>query len=172
MQAAKLAVKAPLGDGVVGLLANLSAVSTTLLMLHFLQRLARTTLPAQQAMAPAGLAVPWQATALASLAVPWLLYPVAGGAVADALAPAALVDALWPVLIGAALAPGLRRWVDRLPRIPEGDIVGAAERAFRASYGIGAVLERADGHLRQWLAAGLSLLALAIMLGAATLFGH
>ena len=34
---AKLAVKAPLGDGFVGLLANLSAVGTSLLMLHFLQ---------------------------------------------------------------------------------------------------------------------------------------
>jgi len=169
---AKLAVKAPLGDGVVGLLANLSAVATTLLMLHFLQRLARTASPEQQAMAPVGLALPWQAMALASLVVPWLLYPFAGGDVSDALAPAALLDALWPVLIGAALALGLRHWGDRLPRIPEGDIVGTAETAFRASYVIGAALERADGHLRQWPAAGLSLLVLAVMLGAATLFGQ
>ena len=39
---AKLAVKAPLGNGVVGTLATVSAAGTTLLMLHFLQRLARS----------------------------------------------------------------------------------------------------------------------------------
>jgi formate hydrogenlyase subunit 3/multisubunit Na+/H+ antiporter MnhD subunit len=169
---AKLAVKAPLGDGVVGLLANLSAVGTTLLMLHFLQCLARTARPDQQAAAPAGLTLPWQAMALASVAVPWLLYPFAGGDVADALTPATLFDALWPVLIGAALALALRRWGNRLPPVPAGDIVGAAERAFRASYVVGGALERADGQLRQWPAAGLSLLAIAVVLGAAALLGH
>ena len=169
---AKLAVKAPLGDGVAGLLANLSAIGTTLLMLHFLQRLARTTPQETQATAPAGLAVPWLAMALASVAVPWLLYPFAGGDVADALTPAALFDALWPVLIGAALALALRPWESRLPNVPTGDIVGAVERAFRASYGVGGALERVDGQLRQWPAAGLSLLAIAVVLGAATLFGR
>ena len=168
---AKLAVKAPLGDGVVSLLANLSAVGTSLLMLHFLQCLARTAPQDGQAAAPAGRAVPWQAMALASVAVPWLLYPFAGGDIADALTPGALFDALWPVLIGAALALALRRWQDRLPHVPAGDIVGALEAAFRRSYLVGAALERADGHLRQWPAAGLSLLAIAVVLGAATLFG-
>ena len=167
---AKLAVKAPLGDGVVGLLANLSAIGTTLLMLHFLQRLARTTPQTDQPAAPAGLAVPWQVMALASVAVPWLLYPFAGGDVADALTPAALFDALWPVLIGAALALALRPWGTHLPNVPTGDIVGAVERAFRASYGVGGALDRVDGQLRQWPAAGLSLLAIAVVLGAATLF--
>jgi formate hydrogenlyase subunit 3/multisubunit Na+/H+ antiporter MnhD subunit len=167
---AKLAVKAPLGDGVAGLLANLSAVGTTLLMLHFLHCLARTAAQEQQAAAPAALAVPWQAMALASIAVPWMLYPFAGGSLADALALAALFDALWPVLIGAALALALRRWQNRLPPIPAGDIVGTAERAFRASYVVGSAMERADGWLRQWPAAGLSLLAIAAVLGAATLF--
>jgi formate hydrogenlyase subunit 3/multisubunit Na+/H+ antiporter MnhD subunit len=42
---AKLAVKAPLGDGVVGSLATVSAAGTTLLMLHFLRRLARGSSP-------------------------------------------------------------------------------------------------------------------------------
>jgi formate hydrogenlyase subunit 3/multisubunit Na+/H+ antiporter MnhD subunit len=168
---AKLAVKAPLGDGFAGLLANLSAVGTTLLMLHFLQRLARTAPQTEQPAAPAGLAVPWQVMALASVAVPWLLYPFAGGHLADALTPGALFDALWPVLIGAALALVLRRREHRLPHLPAGDIVGAAETAFRASYIIGGASERADGLLRQWTMAGLSLLAIALVLGAATLFG-
>jgi multicomponent Na+:H+ antiporter subunit A len=168
---AKLAVKEPLGDGVAGLLANLSAVGTTLLMLHFLQRLARTAPQTEQPAAVAGLAMPWQVMALASVAVPWLLYPFAGGHLADALTPGALFDALWPILIGVALAFILRRWENRLPHLPAGDIVGAAETAFRASYIIGGASERADGLLRQWPTAGLSLLAIALVLGAATLFG-
>ena len=47
------------------------------------------------------------------------------------------------------------------------DIVGAGEAAFRAGYVVGAALERADARLRQWRAAGLSVLAVAIVLGAA-----
>jgi formate hydrogenlyase subunit 3/multisubunit Na+/H+ antiporter MnhD subunit len=168
---AKLAVKAPLGDGLVGLLANLSAVATTLLMLHFLQCLARSAPQSEQPAPRADLAVPWQVMALASVAVPWLLYPFADGDLADALGPGALFDALWPVLVGVALALVLRRWEHRLPHIPAGDIVGAAETAFRRSYAVGAAFDRADGALRQWPAAGLSLLAIVVVIGAATLFG-
>ena len=168
---AKLAVKEPLGDGFVAQLANLSAVGTSLLMLHFLQCLMRSAPPSEQPAARPGLAVPWQVMAVASIIVPWLLYPFAGGDIADALTSSALFDALWPVLIGAALALVLRRWQHRLPHLPAGDIVGAAETAFRASYIVGGASERVDGLLRQWPAAGLSLLAIALVLGAATLFG-
>ena len=59
-----------------------------------------------------------------------------------------------------------------LPRVPEGDIVVALEAAFRASYAFGAKVERLDARLRQWPAAALSLLAIAIVLGAAMLAGH
>ncbi len=52
---AKLAVKAPLGDGIVGMLAAASAAGTTLLMLHFLQCLARGSSQDAQAFAPARL---------------------------------------------------------------------------------------------------------------------
>jgi len=66
---AKLAVKAPLGDGVVGSLATVSAAGTTLLMLHFLRRLARGSSQDARAAAPARLALPWLAMALASSAL-------------------------------------------------------------------------------------------------------
>jgi hypothetical protein len=111
-------------------------------------------------------------TALASVLVPWLLFPAAGGQLKDALTPAALLEALRPVLIGAALAPGLWLWGNRLPRVAEGDIIEAWEAAFRASYGFGAKLERMDARLRQWPAAALSLLAIGVVLGTAMFAGR
>jgi hypothetical protein len=109
------------------------------LMLHSLRRLARgSSQDARAAAAPAWLALPWLAMVLASILVPWLLHPALGGHVANALSPAALQDALWPVLTGAALASGLWLWGNRLPRVAEGDIIEAWEAAFRASYAFGA----------------------------------
>lgn len=109
---AKLAVKEPLGNGTASTLATISAAGTTLLMLHFLHRLvlyrlARGASQDARAAAPAGLVLPWLAMAMVSVLAPWLLYPATGGNMADALAPAALKEALWPVLAGAVLAPGL-----------------------------------------------------------------
>ena len=60
---AKLAVKAPLGNGTVGTLATVSAAGTTLLMLHFLLRLARTGFARKTQAASAGLVFPWLAMA-------------------------------------------------------------------------------------------------------------
>jgi len=53
-----------------------------------------------------------------------------------------------------------------LPDIPEGDIAVASEAAARASVGWGSVLEHADTVLRRWPVACLSLLIVAIILGA------
>jgi formate hydrogenlyase subunit 3/multisubunit Na+/H+ antiporter MnhD subunit len=165
---AKLAVKAPLGNGAAGTLAAISAAGTTLLMLHFVMRLAKGAPQDAQAAPPAGsIWWPWLAMALASVFVPWLIYPALGQDIADALTLAAIWEALWPVLIGAVLAARLWRWGHRLPRVPEGDIIIAGEAAFRASAGLGALFERLDLRLRQWPAAGLSLLLIALILAAA-----
>jgi multicomponent Na+:H+ antiporter subunit A len=167
---AKLAVKGPLGEGVVGLLATLAAAGSTLLMLHFLHRLTTVAAPDPTAAAPPGLGLPWLAMAFAAVAVPWLLYLVMGfGTLADALAPSDLWKGLWPVLLGAVLAIGLRRFGDRLPRVPEGDMVVLSEPLGRASVAFGSSLERTEGVLRQWPVAGFSLLALTVILGLAIL---
>ncbi len=166
---AKLAAKAQLGYGIVGALSALSAAATTLLMLRFLQRLAQTTSKDPEAKAPLGLALPWLAMALAAVLVPWLLYPATGSRLADAMTPAAFWDALWPILIGAMLALALRPFGDRLPRWPAGDIVVAGEAAVRASTALGPAFARADGEIRRWPAAALSLLGIAIAVGAAML---
>jgi formate hydrogenlyase subunit 3/multisubunit Na+/H+ antiporter MnhD subunit len=166
---AKLAAKAQLGYGMVGALSALSAAATTLLMLRFLQHLAQTTSKDAEAKAPPGLALPWLAMALAAVLVPWMLYPAIGGRLADTVTPSALWDALWPILIGAALTLALRPFGDRLPRLPAGDVVVAGEAAVRASTALGPAFARADGEIRRWPAAALSLLGVAIAVGAAML---
>ena len=165
---AKLAVKAQLGEGVVGTLATLSAAGSTLLMLHFLRRLIQTAPQGSEAVPRGGFGWPWLIMAFAAVAVPWGLYSTAGGGpVLEAFALATLWAALWPVLIGIVLAAGLWRWEHRLPLVPEGDVVVVGEAAMRATVLWGGAIERVDGYLRQWPVASLSLLTLVIVLGAA-----
>lgn len=171
---AKLVVKAPLGYGIVGLLATLSAAGSTLLMLHFLMRLAATAARDAKEAVPSRLVFSWLATAVASVAVPWALYlTIARGTLADVFAPQALWAAIWPVLIGGVLALGLWRWGASLPHIPEGDVaVLVKQRAAGLARASSEACERADGLLRQWPVAGVWLLALAVLLGVAMMAGH
>jgi multicomponent Na+:H+ antiporter subunit A len=169
---AKIVVDGPLGDGTASKIATLSAVGTTLLMLQFLRSLAKTVSQDPEATAAAGLVWPWLATAAVSLVVPWTLYlAVPSGTLPDPLAPAVLWKALWPVLLGAVLAIALWRWVSWLPRVPEGDVVVAIDGGAQVAVAWGKALERMDSALRQWPAAGVSLLILTIALGA-TLFAR
>jgi len=170
---AKLAVKASLGEGAVATLATCAAAGTTLLMLHFLRRLQTAAAQDVERGSPRGLVSPWLAMALASVAVPVAIYVAAGlGSPADALTPAALRAALSPVLLGGILAVGLWRWMPRLPSVPEGDIVVVGEAVVRASVALGTALERAETVLKRWPAACLSLLVVAIILGALMLAGR
>ena len=171
---AKLVVKAPVGGGVVGLLMSLSSAATTLLMLHFLRRLAAAPVREAAPAAPARLALPWFTMALASVAVPWAVYlTVMGGTAADAAAPASLWSAAWPFLLGGACAIGLWRWGGGLPRFPDGDIANAVVvGAARLAGIVGVTLQRLDAVLRQWSVAGVSLLAVAVVLAALMLVGR
>ncbi len=170
---AKLAVKSPLGDGAVGMLAAFSAAGTTLLMLHFLRRLAAIASEDSDGTAPLGLTAPWLASAVASVAVPWALYPaVVGGGWSDVLAPAEIGAALWPVALGAVLAVGLWRFGDALPRVPEGDVVVVGAWSMRAARVGGDALERAERWLQQWPVTGVLLLALTVILAGILLVGH
>jgi formate hydrogenlyase subunit 3/multisubunit Na+/H+ antiporter MnhD subunit len=163
---AKLAVKGLLGKGVLGLLNSLAAAGSALLMIHFLRRLAATGSAHPAVQAPAGLVRPWLAAALVALALPWAMFPLAGaGTRLATLSPGALLSTLWPVLLGGALHIGLRRL--RLPAVPEGDIVVAGEALVGPATVSGEAIERADAWLRQWPIACLSLLGIAILLGAA-----
>ena len=169
---AKLAVKDPLGYGMAGALATLASSGTALLMLHFLRRLTLTAAAVSSKRALTGLVVPWMAMALASVAVPWILYPVVGiGSLSEAIAPAMLWKALWPVLFGGLLAVGLRRWGHKLPHLPAGDIVIGGAVLTRVAAFCGAAMERVDALLRQWQIAVLSLVIVAILLAVAMMAG-
>lgn len=167
----KFAVKAVLGKGLVGGLSYASAVASTLLMIHFLRRLA--AFPSDGGQPERGLAVPWWALAAAAIAIPWALLPLAGGAPrAAALAPAALWDGLWPVLIGAVLSVFLFRFGDRLPEVPEGDVIGISRRLIPWVGRAGAAFERLERMLSRWSVAGIALLAVVILLGAGMLIAR
>ncbi len=165
---AKEAVKPEFGEGFVGTLSALSAVGSTLLMLHFARRLAAGFADDAAARPPTGTVLPWLAMAAAAVILPWLLFvPAAGGTWAAVLAPTALAKASWPVLLGALALWPLARWGDRLPAIPEGDIIHPARRVIRATAPLGAALARGEAVLRGWTVAGLALLVLAFALGLA-----
>ena len=170
---AKLAVKAPLGDGVVGAFAILSAIGSTLLMFHFLRRLVLSASHDSQTATSVRAALPWLVIAVGAMVLPWVLFAQAGaGPLLDALAPKELWAALWPGLIGGILAIGLWRWGYRLPHVPEGDVLAAGNSATRAARILGTLAERTDWYLRQWQMAGVLLLALTVILIGTMLTGH
>ena len=78
----------------------------------------------------------------------------------------ALSSSVWPVLGGAALAILLGRWGDPVPHAIVAATIGAARRAALI---LSSGIERSDGVLRQWPAAGLCMLVLAIAFAAAML---
>ena len=100
--------------------------------------------------------------------VPWQAYlPVTHGATPIPTVLQALSSSVWPVLGGVALAILLGRWGDPSPRIFA--TIGAARRAALI---LSSGIERSDGVLRQWPAAGLCMLVLAIAFAAAMLAGR
>jgi multicomponent Na+:H+ antiporter subunit D len=114
------------------------------------------------------------ALALCSLLLgllPWEAYlPVPGGAAPSPLTSAAPVMALWPILAGAVVAILLGQWSDRLARIHFGKpLIAIAGPARCMALVLGRLVERLDGMLRRWPAAGVSLLVLALLFGAAML---
>ena len=159
---AKYSAKDLMGDGLASSMALLSSVASTLLVLHFLRCVSRKTADDAQARAPLGLALPWMMTALAALLVPWLVYAaLPGDLLPKALAPAALWDGLWPVLIGVLLAVVLEFTAHRLPALPAGDVVVALDRLRPAAWQLGAAAERLDAFTRRWAVACIGLLGLA-----------
>ena len=164
---AKYAAKDLLGEGLWARW-RVSSIGTTLLMLHFLVACARTP-PSNRRRRARRIACrgsPWR----------WRRSPSRGrsilaplDALPEPLAPKDLWAALWPVALGAVLA------VDCALRSSPAAHAGRRHRSGDRRRGAHTAItgsrrfERVDTVLRQWPAAGLSLLALAIALGAALL---
>jgi formate hydrogenlyase subunit 3/multisubunit Na+/H+ antiporter MnhD subunit len=168
---AKVAVKDLFDEPLLAALSALSAIATTLLMIHFLRRLVATSPTEPTQRAPPQLVFAWQTMALLAVAVPWAAYVAIPVGSLRELLPSA-IGALWPILVGGILALPLWWWGDRMPRIERGHVVVATEGASRAALACGRMFARADAALRQWpLATGL-LLVLVLLLSAAMLAPH
>jgi formate hydrogenlyase subunit 3/multisubunit Na+/H+ antiporter MnhD subunit len=155
---AKLASKAQFGADWPAWLATLSSVGSAMLMTHFVARLAAQAAPEAAEDTPAALARLWPALALAALLLPWFFAENPG----EALKPDAILDGLWPVALGVALGMVWRRL--SIPQIPAGDSIVVYERGFARLIALGPTFEDADENLRQWPAAGVSLLLIALAL--------
>jgi formate hydrogenlyase subunit 3/multisubunit Na+/H+ antiporter MnhD subunit len=163
---AKLAIKESLGDGLIGALSILSAIATTLLMLHFLRLVVAL---AEPRVAPPGWALiaPWCATIIASIIIPAADYFLVKGYRLDVLGPDLFWEALWPVLVGALLYAVGRRLLDRLPALPEGDIGAFAAKLFVPIAHGGAFVDRGEIVLHKWPVAAGALLVVAIVISGA-----
>jgi len=95
---------------------------------------------------------------------PYLSVP--DGIMSNPFSLKAFSNALSSILGGAVLALMLGRW-DGTP--VEKILVMRVSRIRRAALPLGGTIERIDSMLRQWPTAGISLLAVALLLGAAML---
>lgn len=163
---AKLAVKPMLGYGLIGQGATLAAAGSTMLMLHFLAIMARTTAQQPDGAPPPGEVLPWLVVSAASLILPWWLYPALSGDLASrAWDIASLWKLLWPMLLGAVVFLVARRFEGLAGRVPEGDIVVLVDRQMSKLPRLLAAIGRLDARLRRWPVAGLLLAGLAVLIG-------
>ena len=167
---AKVATKAQFAGGPAAVFATLSSIATALLMTHFLICLAVPPAGAAQEC-PSSLRRFWPAVALGAVLLPWAIYPVVGD-VSYAFEFGNLLDGLLPVALGVGLALLLVRIGRSPPFVPVGDSVVLEEAAFRRLLGVGPWLDMLDARLRQWPAAGVSLLLIILTLLTAGISGH
>ena len=159
---AKIATKAQFAGGPEAVFATLSSIATALLMTHFLICLSVPP-PGAAQECPSSLRRFWPAVALGAVLLPWAFYPAVGDA-SYAFEFGNLLDGLLPVAIGVGLALLLARIGRSPPFVPVGDSIVLGEAAFRRLLRAGPLLEMLDARLRQWPAAGVSLLLIILTL--------
>jgi hypothetical protein len=86
---------------------------------------------------------------------------------ANSLALEALARALWLLIPGSALARALGSWDQHSAPFGMVVLIAALSPARRGDLAFGRLIEQVDGMLRQWPAACVSLLVVALLLGAA-----
>jgi len=175
--AAKFALKPLFDTETLALLAALSSAGSTLLMLHFVTRLAVTPPASTAVRAGVQRLVAWWAMALAAFVLPWLLLPVVGlgpweASFFAALTPAELWKALWPLLLGTVAAVPLWRWGIRMPQVPAGDLLVLGAPLQHVAIAIGTIVDDLDQWLRQWAVGTLALASIAMLLWGVLLLGR
>jgi formate hydrogenlyase subunit 3/multisubunit Na+/H+ antiporter MnhD subunit len=118
-----------------------------------------------------------QAGAALALAICSLGLGLAGAQVYSEIQPDALSKSLsavlWPILGGAVLAILMGRRGNQPIRVPFGTLFARTVQTARsAALPVSRMAEMVDGALREWPAAGLSLLVVAILFGASLLAGR
>jgi hypothetical protein len=75
-------------------------------------------------------------------------------------------------MVGATLALIITRFISRVPKVPEGDVIVLVEKLAPLVVRIGATIDRSDEVLRRWPVASVVLLTLAIAFSAVLQFGR
>jgi formate hydrogenlyase subunit 3/multisubunit Na+/H+ antiporter MnhD subunit len=163
---AKAAVKEELGTGIAAWCAALSALGSTLLMLHFVNRVWQAAREAPPGPVARAILLAWIGLATGALIGPWLLAGMLAEGAAEKLWSA---SALAPVLAGVALSFAWRRWGDRVPAVPEGDVLVLLRRGAGPPRAAAALVARIERVFLAWPSAGLALLAVILALLAAML---
>ncbi|MGE0418625.1 MAG: complex I subunit 5 family protein [Acetobacteraceae bacterium] len=171
---AKLAIKPLLGEGVAAILGSVSSIATAALMTHFLFRLVALPRSDRPMASEALLRWPWLAIAAGSVVVPWVLYAtVLNASLAYALSGASVLQAGWPVAVGAAMGWAWRSWGGAaLTHRDETVIMPVAARLEYKAIGVATMIERVEAGLRTWTVAMASLLTLVIALVALMWASH
>ncbi|TVR08706.1 MAG: NADH/ubiquinone/plastoquinone (complex I) [Salinarimonadaceae bacterium] len=121
---AKAAMKAHIADPIVYWLVTLSAIGTTLLLARFVMTLAAQVSAQERARPSPIMTASFVALAVAALVSPWFFFTdLAGLPLAYSLSASSILNGLWPVLVGGAIAAAFLRISPSVPSIPEGDLV-------------------------------------------------
>ncbi len=169
---AKYAVKAPVGEGVAGVLLALSAGGTTLLMARYVLLLAARGKGADpaagEAEAPPALLVPWAVLSGAAVLLPFALFtPVTGLGLGGLFSLDGIIKGLWPVALGLAVAALLYQKPHKVSEIPAGDILALTQGLGPALRGLLSAAVRLDAGLRHWSSAALALVLVMVALAVA-----
>jgi formate hydrogenlyase subunit 3/multisubunit Na+/H+ antiporter MnhD subunit len=163
---AKAAVKNELGAGIAAAGAALSAMGSTMLMLHFVNRVAAAAREATGGQVARGLLLPWFALGGAALILPWVF---ATDGVAGKIWSA---ESILPIAVGVALAVAWSRWGGRVPPVPEGDVLVLIRRGAAPRESAERALVWLEKQFRPWPAGGLSLLGVVLALIVAMTVGR
>jgi len=167
---AKDAVKPFIGEGAFAIFSVLSSAGTALLMLLFAKRLATALSDEKASSASLGLLASWLAIAALAIVVPWVLFVLAYTSLPiETFSISNYWPAIWPIVIGAALALA---WLRQGYQPKEIDI--RAEANFLqcvTNFGT-SVFERVDRILCQWQAGSISLLIVTTLLIMVIASGH